>query len=130
MIEVKASPRWNAPLINKAHAVEQIAMLSFRKSTILSPRLALGGARAFMTVPKQRAEEPASAVAAGAEDFGAPEKALPLAPSKDSKDWTLPVAPPKDSKDWKALPPAPPKDGKALPPSPTAKRPEVPPPPI
>ena len=28
--------------------------------------LALGGARAFMTVPKQRAEEPASAVAAGA----------------------------------------------------------------
>ena len=91
--------------------------------------LALGGARAFMTVPKERAEEPASAVAAGAEDFGAPEKAPPKAPSKDSKDWTLPVAPPKDSKDWKALPPAPPKDGKAMPPSPTAKRPEVPPPP-
>ena len=105
--------------------------------------LALGGARAFMTVPKERAEVPASAVASGAEDFGAPEKALPLAPSKDSKDWTLPLAPPKDSKDgkapppappkdskyWKSLPPAPPKDGKALPPSPTAKRPEVPPPP-
>ena len=54
--------------------------------------LALGGARAFMTVPRERAEVPASA-----EDFGAPEKALPLAPSKDSKDWTLPLAPPKVS---------------------------------
>ena len=39
-----------------AHAVEQIAMLSFRKSTILSPRLALGGARTMASagvMPRQ-----------------------------------------------------------------------------
>ena len=63
MIEVKASPRWNAPLINKAHAVEQIAMLSFRKSTILSPRLALGGARTMASagvMPRQARAAPAA----------------------------------------------------------------------
>ena len=51
-------------LINKAnlHAVEQIAMLSFRKSTILSPRLALGGARTMASagvMPRQARAAPA-----------------------------------------------------------------------
>ena len=58
-----ASSSGGTRLINKAHAVELIAMLSFRKSTILSPRLALGGARTMASagvMPRQARAAPAA----------------------------------------------------------------------